>query len=464
MKLIINEWQYLYYNGLINEAKYSDVIKKLKPKDTLEYLDKNGNTITFEVILNDNGQIYLKGDSGVYKNNYFFITITDLVDNNLNYRTINISKNVPDELKGETNDSKILTAILKDFPITTWRKSTFKNIDKILLGGENIDIVKPDAEDEKFKNFINVKDLNPLFEELNSLKPGTTYKLKLSNGGEIDLDLLDNQNNSLFFETNKLTGAAKSYSELINAELLLDVNSKMIQQRVSSLMDEDEVESVYTFKFKKLKGSTDKSGNRVYDIITIKNIVDIDPVGSFDEKEKEDKKDDGELSDEEIDDMSAEDITNLVLSNPTFKAAFLKKPSFWDGVLKRNPKGILAAKSILKKVGVKSPSSKSDKDKKETEVTGFFKNNEEYFFQLSDKSFIKDDINLDIQKKYRVKAKKRTNIDGDITVFLNGKGFIIKLLSKYGENRNQFTGEIILNFGEENEYREKRVFKVTDAY
>jgi len=464
MKLIINEWQYLYYNGLINEVKYSDVIKKLKPKDTLEYLDKNGNTITFEVILNDNGQIYLKGDSGVYKNNYFFITITDLVDNNLNYRTINISKNVPDELKGETNDSKILTAILKDFPITTWRKSTFKNIDKILLGGENIDIVKPDAEDEKFKNFINVKDLNPLFEELNSLKPGTTYKLKLSNGGEIDLDLLDNQNNSLFFETNKLTGAAKSYSELINAELLLDVNSKMIQQRVSSLMDEDEVESVYTFKFKKLKGSTDKSGNRVYDIITIKNIVDIDPVGSFDEKEKEDKKDDGELSDEEIDDMSAEDITNLVLSNPTFKAAFLKKPSFWDGVLKRSPKGILAAKSILKKVGVKSPSTKSDKDKKETEVTGFFKNNEEYFFQLSDKSFIKDDINLDIQKKYRVKAKKRTNIDGDITVFLNGKGFIIKLLSRYGENRNQFTGEIILNFGEENEYREKRVFKVTDAY
>jgi hypothetical protein len=386
------------------------------------------------------------------------------VDNNLSYRTINIPKNVPDELKGETNDSKILTAILKDFPVTTWRKSTFKNIDKILLGGENIDIVKPDAEDEKFKNFINVKDLNPLFEELNSLKPGTTYKLKLSNGGEIDLDLLDNQNNSLFFETNKLTGAAKSYSELINAELLLDVNSKMIQQRVSSLMDEDEVESVYTFKFKKLKGSTDKSGNRVYDIITIKNIVDIDPVGSFDEKEKEDKKDDGELSDEEIDDMSAEDITNLVLSNPTFKAAFLKKPSFWDGVLKRSPKGILAAKSILKKVGVKSPSTKSDKDKKETEVTGFFKNNEEYFFQLSDKSFIKDDINLDIQKKYRVKAKKRTNVDGDITVFLNGKGFIIKLLSRYGENRNQFTGEIILNFGEENEYREKRVFKVTDAY
>jgi hypothetical protein len=463
MKLIINEWQYLYYNGLINEAKYSDVIKKLKPDDDLEYLDKNGDTIKFEVILNDNGQIYLKSDSGVYKNNYFFITISDLVNNDLSYRTINIPKNLPDNLKNEKDDSVKLKTILQSFPVTTWRKSTFKNIDKILMGGENIDMVKPDAEDEKFKNFINVKDLNPFFEELNGLKSGTTYKFTLSNGGEIDLDLLDNQNNNLFFETNKLTGAAKSYSELINAELLLDVNPQMIQQRVSSLMDDENIETVYTIKFKKLKGGQDKSGNRTYDVITIKNIVDIDPVGSFDE-DKKDKPDDGKLTDEEIDDMSAEDITNLVLSNPTFKAAFIKKPSFWDGVLKRNPKGILAAKSILKKIGANIPSKKSDKDKKETEVTGFFKNNEEYFFQLSDKSFVKDEVNIDISKKYRVKAKKRTNINGDITVFLNGKGYIIKILSIYGENKNQFTGDIILNFGEENEYREKRVFKITDAY
>ncbi len=462
MKLIINEWQYLYHNGLITEAKYSDIIKKLKPKDKLEYLDKNGNTITLNVIFNDNGQVYLKGETGVYKNNYFFITITDLTDNNLTYKTINIPKNLPDELKGENDDTKILTNILKKFPITTWKKSTFKNIDKIQLGGENIDLVKPDAEDEKFKNFINVKDLNPFFEELNTLKPGTTYKFTLSNGGEIELDLLDNQNNSLFFETNKLSGAAKNYSELINAELLLDINPQMIQQRVSSLIDDDNVESMYVIKFKKLKGGVDKSGNRQYDTVTIKNIVDIDPVGSFDEKEKEEKENDGELTNKEIDEMSAEDITNLVLSNPTFKAAFLKKPTFWDSVLNRNPKGILAAKTILKKIGVRSPSS--DKDKKETEVTGFFKNNEEYFFQLSDKSFVKDEVNLDIQKKYRVKAKKRTNVNGDITVFLNGKNFIIKILSKYGENNNKFTGEVILNFGEENEYREKRVFNVTDAY
>lgn len=464
MKLIINEWQYLYHNSLITEAKYSDVIKKLKPKDKLEYLDKNGDTITFEVVLNDNGQVYLKSDSGVYKNNYFFITIADLVNNDLSYRTINIPKNLPDNLKNEKDDSVKLKTILQNFPVTTWRKSTFKNIDKILMGGENIDIIKPDAEDEKFKNFINVKDLNPFFEELIGFKPGTTYKFTLSNGGEIDLDLLDNQNNSLFFETNKLTGAAKNYSELINAELLLDINSQMIQQRVSSLMDDENIESVYTIKFKKLKGGEDKSGNRAYDVITVKNIVDIDQVGSFDKDEKKKEEDDGKLSDEEIDDMSAEDITNLVLSNPTFKSAFLKKPSFWDGILKRNPKGILAAKSILKKVGVKSPSVKSDKDKKETEVTGFFKNNEEYFLQLSDKSFTKDDVNIDISKKYRVKAKKRTNVNGDITVFLNGKGYIIKILSRYGETKNQFTGEIILNFGEENEYREKRVFKVTDAY
>jgi hypothetical protein len=76
----------------------------------------------------------------------------------------------------------------------------------------------------------------------------------------------------------------------------------------------------------------------------------------------------------------------------------------------------------------------------------------------------KDTTTADIKKKYRVKAKKRTNVSGDITIFLTGKGYIIKILSIYGVSQNQFTGEIIINFNEENEYREKRVFKVTDAY
>lgn len=465
MKLIINEWQYLYHNGLITEAKYSDVIKILKPGDEVEYLDKLGNVLEFEVIFNDSGQVYLKSYSGVYKNNYFFITVSDLVNNDLSYRTINVPKNLPDNLKNEKDDSIKLKTILSNFPVSTWKKSTFKNIDRILMGGENIDMVKPDAEDEKFKNFINVKDLNPFFEELRSFKSGNTYKFTLSNGGEIYLNLLDNNGDSLFFEYEKLSGPAKNYSELLNAELALDINSQMIQQRVSTLMDDENVESVYTIKFKKFKEGLDKSGNRLYDTITIKNIIDIDLLGSFDKEEKEeDDGDEKELSDKEIDDMSSEDITNLILSNPTFKAAFIKKPSFWDGILKRNTKGILAAKAILKNVKVRASSNKSDKDKKETEVTGFFKNNEEYFLQLSDKSFIKDEVNLDITKKYRVKAKKRTNVNGDITVFLNGKDYIVKILSRYGENRNQFTGEIILNFGEENEYREKRVFKITDAY
>jgi hypothetical protein len=241
MKLIINEWQYLYHNGFINEAKYSDVIKKLKPKDKLEYLDKNGDTLSFEVILNDNGQIYLKGEAGVYKNNFIFITISDLVNNSLSYRTINIPKNLPDELKNEKDVVLQLKGILKQFPVSTWKRSTFKNIDKILLGGENIDLVKVDAEDEKFKNFINVKDLNPIFDELKGLKVDTTYKFKLSNGGEIDLDLLDNQGDSLFFETNKLSKAAKNYTELVGAELLLNIDSQSIEHKVSSLMDEENV-------------------------------------------------------------------------------------------------------------------------------------------------------------------------------------------------------------------------------
>jgi hypothetical protein len=222
---------------------------------------------------------------------------------------------------------------------------------------------------------------------------------------------------------------------------------------------------MYTFKFKKLKGGTDKSGNRKYDTITIKNIVDIDPVGGFnkEDKEEETKKDDNDLSDKNIDKMAPEDITQLILSDPTFKAAFLKKPTFWDAILKRNPKGILAAKKILRNIG-SSSSAKSDKDDKETEVTSLFKNNQEYILRLSDKSFIKDDVNIDIQKSYTVKAKKRTNTRGDITVFLYGNGFVVKVIKLNNKSNNEFSGEIIINFKKENEYRERRVFKITDAY
>lgn len=464
MKLIINEWSLLISNGLVSEAKYQDVIKKLKKGDKLEYTDKNGEILNFEVIFNDSGQLYLKNlDSGVYKNNYFFVTVGDLSDNNLSFKTINFAKSLPDNLKDEKDDSKKLSAILKTYPIDKWRRSSFKNLDKILMGGENIDIVKPEAEDEKFKNYIPVKDLSDFYSELRSFKPGTTYRFTLSNGGTIDLNLIDNKDNSLFFEYSSLGGAAKSYTDLINAELILDLSKQNVQQKVSSLTDEENVDSIYTIKFNKLKGGEDKQGNRAYDVVTIKNIKEIDPVGSSDKKgEKEEELDIKDMSDKEIDDASIEDITSLVLNNPTFKSAFLSKPGFWGKVFGKKGKGILIAKDILKKFN-NPEDSKSDKKDKDV-VIDFFKNNEEYFLQLLDKSFTRGELTLDITKKYKVKAKKRTNVNGGLTVFLYGDGFLFKVNSLLGNAKNEFRATLIIDYNTDNEYRENRTIRVLDAY
>jgi hypothetical protein len=464
MKLIINEWSFLIINGLISEAKYQDVIKKLKKGDEVQYSDKNGDLLNFEVIFNDSGQLYLKNlDNGVYKNNYFFITISDLTTNNLSFKTINVKKNLPVDLQNESDDIK-LSEILKLFPTSKWRKSSFKAIDRLLMGNEVIEMDEPDNEDEKFKNYIKVTDLNDLYEEFKSFKEGTTYRFTLSNGGTIDLNLIDNKEGSLLFEYNSLGGAAKSYNQLINAELILDLNKPNIEQRVSSLVSDENVDSVYTIKFNKLKEGVDKKGNRAYDVVTIKNIKEIDPIGKFngDEKTEEEIPSVEELSDEEIDDMSSEDITKLVLSDPTFKAAFLSKPSFWKKLVGGKPKGILVAKDILKNFN--SPLSSSKEDKKDP-VSSFFKNNQEYFIQLTDKSFARGNLTLDSTKKYRVKAKRRTNIDGGLTVFLYGDGFILKVNKLEDDNvKGVFRATLIVNDADDKKYTENRTIKVTDAY
>jgi hypothetical protein len=463
MKLIINEWSFLIINGLISEAKYQDVIKKLKKGDEVQYSDKNGDLLNFEVIFNDNGQLYLKNlDGGVYKNNYFFITVSDLTTNNLSFKTINVKKNLPDNLQNESDDIK-LSEILKLFPTSKWRKSSFKAIDRLLMGNEVIEMDKPDNEDEKFKNYIKVTDLNDLYEEFKSFKEGTTYRFTLSNGGTIDLNLIDNKEGSLLFEYNSLGGAAKSYNQLINAELILDLNKPNIEQRVSSLVSDENVDSVYTIKFNKLKEGVDKNGNRAYDVVTIKNIKEIDPIGKFNDEDKGDEEIPNieELSDKEIDDMSSEDITKLVLSDPTFKAAFLSKPGFWKRLVGGKPKGILPAKEILKNFN--SPSSSSKEGKKNSVFTFFdFEKGtkKNYYIQLTDKSFDRDGVVLDITKKYAVVAQKQT-LNEKTNVWLYGENFVFKVNKLYSsEINNEFRATLIINSNKDNEYRENRTIRV----
>lgn len=479
MKLIINEWSFLIINGLISEAKYQDIIKKLKAGDEVEYTDNKGDELKFEVIFNDSGQLYLKNiDSGIYKNNYFFITVSDLITNNLSFKTINVKKNLPDNLQNESDDIK-LSEILKLFPTSKWRKSSFKAIDRLLMGNEVIEMDEPDDEDEKFKNYIKVTDLNDLYEEFKSFKAGTTYRFTLSNGGTIDLNLIDNKEGSLLFEFNSLDGAAKSYYQLIDSELILDLNKKNIEQRVSSLVSDENVDSVYTIKFNKLKEGADDDGNRAYDVVTIKNIKEIDPIGKFNGDDKTDKKIPSvdELSDEEIDNMSSEDITKLVLSDPTFKDAFLKKRDLSDyfppgtkfignmfKFIDLNPRGILVAKDVIK--DIKTSRTSKPKTNKPNSVFTFFDfekgTKKNYYIQLTDNSFDRDGVILDITKKYKVVAQKNT-LNEKISVWLYGENFVLKVNKLYSsEINNEFRVTLIINSNKDNEYRENRTIRVLD--
>lgn len=461
MKIIINEWQFLISKGLITEEKYQDVIKKLKTGDKLEYTDDKGDKLTFEVIFNDSGQVYLKNlDDGVYKNNYFFISVSDLSKDTLTFKTINVLKNLPDNLKNETNDSVKLKELLKLFPINVWKKSTFKNISKLNMGGDDIELEKPDAEDEKFKDYVKVNDINPFLDELRGLKPGNTYQLALSNGGTINLNLIDNKDNSLFFEYDGLTGPAKSYTELINAELMLDIDSNSVQQMVSSISNDENVDSVYSMTFKKIVKGNDSENNRAYKKILIKNIIDIDLLSSPNKKDDDkasETKDIEDMSDEDIDKLSQEDITSLVLNNPTFKAAFLSKPSFWSKLVGGKDKGILAAKKILKNFNGDDGDMKT-----KGESQNEWRVNQTYYVQLMDKSFSIGDVTLEMTpKKYKVKAKKRTNIDGTKTVFLEGSNFEFKL-NKKTDSKNQYRATLTVYKDTDNEYTENRTIKVTD--
>ena len=455
MEIIINDWQYLITEGLITEEKYQDVIKKLRVGDKLEYTDDSNKTLTFEVIRNDSGQVYLKNlDNGVYKNNYFFITVSDLSKDDLTFKTINVPKNLPDEFKSETKDNVKLFELLKLFPINNWKNSTFKNISKLNMGDEDIDIEKPDAEDEKFKDYRQVDDIDGFLDELRTLKAGNVYKITLSNGGTIDLDLIKNEKDSLFFEYNSAEGPAKSYGELINSELILNIDSKSVEHRISSKTDDENVESVYNIIFEKI---IDDGGNRSYKKILIKNIVDIEKSNLSDKEDVEEL----DISDEEIDDMDVDDLTNLVLNNPTFKNTFLSKPGFLERLLGGGPKGILRAKEILK--DIKNGDSEDDKD--ENSFINLFKDKQEYKIQLSEKSFNRDDVELDMMKKYSVKAIKRTNANGSKIILLSGKinGKVFKFkINQPTENKDEYRATLIINDGADDEYTENRTIKVTD--
>jgi len=138
----------------------------------------------------------------------------------------------------------------------------------------------------------------------------------------------------------------------------------------------------------------------------------------------------------------------------------MKKPSFWDAFLGRKPKGILAAKAILRNVADTSlPTSDKEKTLSDT-----FKQNQTYLIQLVDKDFNKDGVSLTMYEDYQVKANKRTKMSGEPIILLNGKNVTFKVNKVIEGSRNTYRVTIITKAKDGSQRTENRTVKIKEGF
>lgn len=455
MKLILNERQYKLIESLISEDNYQELVKGVDEGKEIVLIDKNGNKLSFNVLLNDNGQLYLHtSDNNIYKNDLFFITITDLSNDNLSFRRVNI----PDELRSEDDKFSVLKEIIKTTPVKDWKKSTFKGIKSMKIGDTLVDIEKSDDKTEELKKYKQVDDIKELLSELNSFSEGDVVRFDFVNGGNILFNVNSKESNSYFLEFISSSGDGDRYKRVLaNHDIILEVSENNIKQYISSLDDEEDVNTFFNIRLKKSLGGATKKGGVKSELILVKYISDFEKVTT--KKDKPKKKD---LTPKDIDDMTDEDITNLVLSNPNFRNAFAKKPSFWDVFLEKEPKGIFAAKAILRNI----VSSKSlNKSSKKESVGDKFKNNQIYLIQLIDKDFNHHGVELKRYEEYRVKANKRTKMSGESIIILTSKQVNFKVNKLEEGTSNRFKVTVMVKDKDGNTiYTENRTAIIKESY
>jgi hypothetical protein len=395
MKLILTESQYKLIESIVNEENYGALIKRVDVGDKIQIVDAKNNKLSFNVVVNDSGQLYLKSiDNNIFKNDYFFISFSDLQNNNLTFRRVNI----PENLRNDKDVVKVLNMILKTTPVREWKKSTFKNINKMFVSGVEVDIEQKDPDEEKFKNYKKVSNVDDFLSELNSLKDGSSYNFKLSNGGEIIFKVIDNKNNKILLELVDTSGPIGSVKgKLSKYDLLLNVNSSNVEQYVSSDSDED-VDTIYNIKLDRLDG-----GKKI-DSVRIIRINDIELYSKDSDNKDDDKSDEKEkeLTLDDVDDMNDDELVDFIQNSPEFVSAFLRKPTFMDAVLGRSPGGLLAARKILSSVA-------DYRDKLDSNIYQLFTNNKEYIIKITNKNVEVGDIVINRDENIFVKCKKTSN-------------------------------------------------------
>ena len=451
MKIFINEIQIDILYNLLTEEKYDSVAKSVKPGDELKIVDKNNDEIIFSVVSNDGGRLYLKSaiKGNIYSNDFFFKDLSDIDNNSMELKRVN----TPAEFRNIDDDSERLKKVLKKYPVDTWKKFTFKTIKQLYLNDIDIDINDTQAQQQAqqpqgakdVKNYTAVTDpgeLGDLLSDFNAFKEGSDYNFHLIDGGEIKTNLFDNKGGSLNFKVLSLDGSASRYIDLENADIRLDVNANNIKKFEYYDKDTDETSTYYNITFKSVLGGSGPGSQKK---VTVKYISDIN------------LKTKPEVP--EVDDMSIEDITDLVLNDKTFKSAFRQDKSLLSQFLtgKVTPDGIFKARRILKKYF--NPFDVETDPRKLKKLSDKFKKGQAYVIKITDMDFKYGSIELLKGRTYgddseKIIGDKRTDTNGIPIAYLKGDGFTIKIDKQI--DKNQYKGTIITSDGHE----EQRTFAI----
>jgi hypothetical protein len=437
-KLVVTETQ---YERLLLENALNNTINQTKSGDIIKLTDKSGNILTFEVIDAFSGQVLMVNkDAGVYKNNFFFITSSDLSDGNLNFRYIH-KKNV--------SDQSSIGSIKKN--IKDWKSSTFKNIKSFEVEGNNGvininpdtgNLKEPEDNEQSEEGDITEESLtDELKDNLLRMEYDTWYKFNFKDGSSIPLKSMGEEGGKVRVAEDgnlKLLGtkdengnlptpknmAEKNFQRVVSNDaftkandILIDVDkSKII--KINKPKAEGETYSVNEFGIILDVTGLKSDGKQISTSFSIRGLKSFEPT-----KENQSFKGGKEVEPMKIPSFSDEEmdakVKEYMAGAQNLKDAIYKRPNRWLELIGAAKKrGIVPAEGLLARLGTyisrEAVKSKLDRDF----IPGKELKSEFIDLKLSNND-ISDKVKIKEGDKFSSKVKPKRGVDKYTTLGTN---------------------------------------------
>lgn len=436
-KLIIKEEQLKLIENLILENKVKQVLSNVESGDIiLIFREGNNKPSKFEVMnkLPDGIFMRVADANSKDRDNLIQFSVSDLTSNTLNLRFTN-------RPEGEDNPEQI-----------NWKNMTLKDVSSITvlddaknpkgtakLNGEDEEGEEEEVQDVDGDGDIDSDDqkyykesLDSLISDLNTLSKGVQYVFRLSDKSEVFFTVNDKDSNSLHLALDKTEGSgeAERYDELIGDKLIFTPDSSTVKPMTTK--PDENGESKFMFDATITRITKDNKGEEAEDTVTLKNIVD------FDESDP-------------ISKMSDEEVLRTILSKPEVRSAFMKQPSLWDLITKKEPAGIFKAKNIFRQVF---------DDKKRETLNDLFKMHQTVKFELMDNYFYKEvdgaKYTLNLGKKYTAKVIDK----GRKGVLLKVGPLIVRVYRLKNRQDNIYRSVVIIPQKDKDDITDQRTIKI----